>query len=611
MTQHFSHISAAADHQAPAERSQGDSPSCAVPAAPGMSLSSQAMAAMLARDTPATSTAQAVIYPPNAKRGGSLRHTQCAEPGGHGGNPRQDPANAGSFEPEAEQAPASESAPSGAEPGICPQDDAANHPPFDGSERGGETGKSRTRKSRASATTPEMAAFIGAFFFDWLSLTIPNGSDGTGRLRRSAKDDPDPAEDLAGKVESREAERVLTRWAVAQGLRQQRVGHGTDGYKGAAHYGLSPVEGDRLATIRAGHSVTMPGLEIPGGGGACARLAPAALSQLGPVNLARADVSFDWSQDGLFDALFAYARRESIRQRRNPPRLVDSGKGRTFYWGESVKKGGGKKRERSEIELKVYEKDMELHSEGSLIGPPDPRRVRIEFSFAPHKAPTKAGMARLAAAEGPGALLGTSLWVRRMVQHIAAITGATGENANRLAVSRIERMPVAATVMDRARGCLHMSVRTLCRAAASEVVAECHDGDWLAAEVGPDEIKAGVLAIVERYLDGSDEPARAASRLGLDEARNIDDEAARNVVDLGCWMDRNAREVEAARRRLEQEYDRAADGDCRGLNGIRSALNRSIEDWIAHMGGEGLPGRSSPALRALDRSYARQLGVAA
>ena len=455
-----------------------------------------------------------------------------------------------------------------------------------------------------------MAAFIGAWFFDWMSLTIPNGADGTGRLRRSPKDRHEPDEDIAGRLESREAERVLSRWAVAQGLRQQRVGHGTDGYKGAAHYGLSPVEGDRLATIRAGHSVTMPGLEIPGGDGACARLAPAALSQLGPVNLARADVSFDWSQDGLFDALFAYARRESIRQRRNPPRLVDSGKGRTFYWGESVKKGGGKKRERSEIELKVYEKDMELHNEGSLIGPPDPRRVRIEFSFAPHKAPSKAGMARLAAAEGPGALLGTSLWVRRMVQHIAVLTGATGENANRLAVSRIERLPVAATVMDRARGCLHMSVRTLCRAAAAEVVAECHGGDWLAAEVGPDDIKAGVLSLVETYLDASAEPARAASGLGLDEARDIDDEAARNIVDLGCWMERNAREVEAARRRLEQEYDRAVDGDCRGLNRIRAGMNRSIEDWIEHMGGAGLPGQSSPALRALDRSYARQLGVA-
>lgn len=602
MTQHISQFSAAADQQAPQERSQGDSPSCASRGAAGSAasdrpLSSQAIAAMLTRATPATSTAQAVTYPPHANRGGSLRHTQCAEPGGHGGNPHQGSANAGPFEPEAGTAPAVEPAPAGAEPGICPQDDAPNHPPPSESEGGGETGETKKRKSRASATTPEMQAFIDAWFFDWLSVTIPNGLDGTGRLRRAAKDEADPEEDLAGRFESREAERALTRWAVAQGLRQQRVGHGTDGYKGAAHYGASPVEGDRLATIRAGHSTTMPGLEIPGGGGACVHLAPSALSQLGPVNLARADVSFDWSQAELFDALLAYARAESARSGRRSPRTEDRGQGRTFYWGE-----GG------EVQLRVYEKDAELHAKGKLVGPPDPRRVRIEFSFAPHKAPAKAGLARLAAEKGPGALLGISLWVRRMVQHIAVLTGATGENANRLAVSRIERLPVSATVMNRARGCLHMSVRTLCRAAAAEIVAECHGGDWLAAEVGPDEIKAGVLAMVDTYLDASAEPARAASGLGLGEARDIDDEAARNVADLGRWMDRNAREVEDARRRLEQEYDRAVDGDYLDLNRLRRQVR---DDHAAHLAHLCLSVGSSPALRALDRSYARQPGVAA
>ena len=135
-------------------------------AAPDLPLSSQAMAAMLTRAMPATSTAQAVIYPPHAKRGGSLRYQHGAAHGGNGGNPRQDPANAGSFGPEAEQAPASEPAPTGAEPGIHPQDDAPNHPPHEGSDEGGETGKSRKRKSRASATTPEMAAFIGAWGAD-------------------------------------------------------------------------------------------------------------------------------------------------------------------------------------------------------------------------------------------------------------------------------------------------------------------------------------------------------------------------------------------------------------------------------------------------------------
>lgn len=557
------------------------------------------MAAMRRTDMP--QPAPAGSYPPygntGGNTGGSLRHTQGAEHGGAGGNPHKAPAKAGCFDPEAGTAPASESAPAGADQGIRPQDDAPNHPPP--SAGGGETGQPKKRKSRTSATTPEMEAFLAAWFFDWLTVTIPNGVDGTGRLRRAAKDASDTMEDRAGQIESHDAERRLARWALAQGLRQQRVGQGTDGYRGAASYGLSPVEGERLATIRAGHATNMPGIEIPGGGGACARLAVAALAQLGPVNMARADVSWDWSQDGLFDNLLAYAQAESERCRRDPPRVDDRGQGRTFYWGSG------------EVELKVYEKDLELAAKGKLIGPPDPDRVRIEFGFHPHKAAAKAGMARLAAAEGPGALLGTSFWVRRMVKHLAALTRVTTDNAARLAVSRIERLPVSKTVADRARACMSMMEKTLCHAAAAQIVADCYDGDWLAAEIDPDEIKAQVLGFVGAYLDASTAPARAASRLGLDQARSNDDEAARNMVDLGQWMDRNRRELDEAQKRLEGEYDRAADGDFRGLNRIRATIRRDHADWLSRLHGMGLSAQSSPALRSLDRSYAQQLGVAA
>lgn len=521
-------------------------------AVPDMSLSSRAMAAM---KVPALSTARAVICPPYANRGGTLRHKHGAEPGEAGGDPLQMPANAGISSYEAGAVEGQNPPPEGGKSGGDPQDAASNHPPL--SAGGIETVEKKRRKSRAAATTPEMAEFLGLWFYDWLTVTIPNGKDGKGHRRRAPEAKPDPAEDRAGFVEAREAEARLHRWAVAMGLHRSRIGAGSDGYRGALHLAASPVDGERLATIRASHPYDMPGLEITGGGGECARLAPAALDLLGPVNAARIDVSFDWSQPGLFDALFEYAQMESVARKRPGPRLRDEGAGRTFYWGETPKKSG-KKRERPEVMVRVYEKDFERVACGRLRPDDcDPHLVRIEFSFSPRKG-AKAGLARLAAENGPGALLGTSLWVRRMAQHIATLTGATGEDAASLAVSRIERLPVSATCEDRAQACLAGSVNTLCSAAAARIVAECYDGDWLAAEVTPSEIRAGVIDMVSEYLDAVSAPERIATRLGLDAARDIDQEAARNAVDVRAWIDRQDSETDRAIRSLDAAYELAS-----------------------------------------------------
>lgn len=402
MTQQFSHTSATS-HE---ERRQGDSPSgagsAAIPAAPALSLSRQAMAAMVHPDQ--LPPASAGLSTPSDNMGCSLGHTQCAPLGGAGGDPRQSPANAGGFEPEAVKASASETAPVGASMTDHQRDDAANCTPPGVPAR-------KARPSRAKRTTAAMENFLGQFFFDWLSATVPNGKTGSGEKRRAAPDKPDHAEDRAGLAEEEAATLLLNRFAVAHGLHRRRLGNVRDGYGGGNFFGASPVEGDHFVVVRTGHSTVMPSIDISGGDGRCATLAPLALRELGPLNISRADVSHDHSAEGYFDALVAYAEADTSRPSR--PRIVDEGHGRTMYWGKRS----------DEAMVRVYEKDMERVAKKKLpADQADPHLVRVEISINPPSA-DKAAMGKLAAERGPGALLGAIVWVRRFVERVAVLTG--------------------------------------------------------------------------------------------------------------------------------------------------------------------------------------------
>lgn len=405
----------------------------------------------------------------------------------------------------------------------------------------------RGRKSRARKTSADLDAWLDQWFFDWLSVTIPNKIDGKGSRRGTSRADMaqaqayvDPglrraamdycrAEVEAGKAEDRAGRDTLSLWAVSQGLHQMRVGRGPSGYAGGLIYGLSPVDSEPLAVVQSGHATNMPGLTISGGDGACARLAPMALDLLGPVLLARADVTWDWSQDGYFDALLGYARATSARSRMAAPRVIESDTGRTFYWGDS-----------GSVSVKVYQKDLERVARKKLaIDDADPDLVRVEYRFAPPSA-AKSGMAALARDHGPGALLGTTHWVRRMVEHIAVLTGAA-KRGDKMAIQRVDKTPDPRTCADRAAYGLTQYAGTLCAAVVAQIVRDQHGGDWRAAEITPDDVRAGVVDMVAAYIDATDAAGGAVSRLGVDRARNIEEEAARGVAELSEWMARQDR----------------------------------------------------------------------
>lgn len=410
------------------------------------------------------------------------------------------------------------------------------------------------RSSRARRTSLEMDRWLrSSWFFDWLSVTIPNGKNGKGEKRRAApaklaeagklpKSERDEVlmllhdEARQGEAEAAEAQDRLCLWAVSQGLRQQRVARGADGYDGALHYALDPTEGERLATVRAGHKTNMPNLELPGGDGACARLAPLALDLLGPVLLARADVSCDHSQLGLFDDLLSYARRVSKAHGMAAPRYLESDTGRTFYWGKG------------EVSVKVYQKDLERVAKGR-IDPfeADADLVRVEFRFAP-QSDRKAGMAMIAKG-GSWGLLSTSHWVRGMVEYMGEVTGMTQKGAT-LAVQRVSKAPDPRSCADRSGYGIAQYAATHCAAVVSQIVREKFKGDWLAADVQPEAVRRGVLDMIAGYLDSTGLHEAAVSRLGVDAVRDIEEEAKRGSQALTAWMDRQREATECAQEKL-------------------------------------------------------------
>lgn len=428
----------------------------------------------------------------------------------------------------------------------------------------------KKKRTRAAKTTPEMEAFLKLWFFDWLSVTVPNGADGTGCRRGT-----NPAEPLANAAKSEdEAERERAReqiqqelligeaeeaaghdklclWAVSRGLHVTKLGKAPDGYEAGLRFGQSPVATEVCDIVRGGHTTNMPGMILPGADGMCAKLAPSALRLLAPLLASRIDVSWDHSQHGYFDALWKYAVEASETNGMAPPELTDKGEGRSFEWGDS--KDG-------QASVTVYEKDRERVAKKKLAAEDcDPNLVRVEFRFAPKKSAKKAGFAKLADEGGPGALLGAVHWVRKMVQHIAEITGEVRAEDARMGVGRIERTPVVKTAMDRAAHGVAQYARALCEAAAAEIVKEQHDGDWLGAEIEPLELRKRVMGMVTVMLDESDMPERVVRRCGLDAVRNVEAEAARNAADLRDYIERQRARAAAAQEALMEAAERAAE----------------------------------------------------
>lgn len=369
------------------------------------------------------------------------------------------------------------------------------------------------RKSRSKVTTEDMSQFLKLWFFDWLSLTIPNGVDGKGRK----------ADGLRGQRENEEASKRLFTWSTLQGLHVQRIGKGTDKYLGAAHLAFDPTAKDRVASIRDGHSQNMPNIELTGADGKCAELAPLALHELGPTLIARADASWDVSQAGLFDDLHDLLCKMSVEHGMDQPRAEGTEEaGRTIYFGAG------------EASVKIYEKSFERLAKGKIDEADlDENLVRIEFTFRPKKG-KKAGLAKIANEQGAGALLQTTRWVRKLTEKIAVMTKQARKDQAELAVGRVTETPDVRRPQAMAKAAVKQYRRTLCNGAISQIVDDEFCGDWHEAVVDPDAVIDQVCDMVRSEIEST--AYDLCEQHGVLSVKSLEDEADRQKELLDVWM---------------------------------------------------------------------------
>ena len=393
----------------------------------------------------------------------------------------------------------------------------------------------RTRRSRARQTSADMQRFLDLWFFDWLTTTVQNPETGKGQRPEGAVGDQLEAD----------AVMTMTRWALSQGLHCIGIGTGSDGFEAGARLALSPVDKETVGRIRSGHKTNMPGLELTGADGACDRLARSALDLLGPVLIARADATLDWSQPGLWDDLLAYAQRETgsgAGKGMNAPRITISETGRTFYWGGEA------------VSVKVYEKDKERFARDKIEAEDvDEDLVRVEFTFRPDT-DQKAAFAALT----PGQMIGTSRWARRMVIEMAQLIGYAGRDAD-MAETRVERMPDASTVHDRAEHVIRQAARTCIGAAAESIVREEHDGDWNVA-IDPDRLHARAMALISSQISDMGTAVTFVTNAGLERVRSGEERAQLMAEQLEDWIGQRRKDREAARGRLLSALDQVGLG---------------------------------------------------
>jgi hypothetical protein len=418
--------------------------------------------------------------------------------------------------------------------------------------------------SRALQTTKEVQAFLQRHArFDWLALTIPNGT--TGKGTRSEGD--------AGAHEEHAATLRLCAFAAACDLYELRTGRGTDGFRGAMALNRDPLAKERMVTIRTGHSKDMPGIEITGAGGQGHVLATKALKMLGVVLCSRVDVAIDVVQEGLFDQLYDHARTiaaNDAKGRMAPPILIDKGKGRSFTIGGSKQKNAGK----PEAEIVVYEKGFEQTDKGKIL-PPDVQDhwVRIEVRLRPRKE-RKTGIAKTARQDGPAALLGTVRWVRLFIREAVRMMGISSNPT--MGVTRLDCRPDPEWAYEKAKQGIAQYAGVISQAVVVGIVKHRFSGDYRRAEgIYYDEVitrgRVMVADLFEEHVRAKGTAERLCQRLELDAVRCSEERAARLEDRLLDYMEYQAREEERAQSLLTRvmKTSRAARMQALALQPVR------------------------------------------
>lgn len=475
------------------------------------------------------------------------------------------------------------------------------------------------RRSRAKATTPEMLDFMSRFFFDYMTVTIKNSIDGTG-LKPGLSDVPATQADyntlargptnrpewLAANEHEAPALEALTDFVVAVGgLYKRSEGESRQGYKVGFQFAAHPTQGKAFLTLKGGHRRNMPAMEISGGNGECARVAPKVREHLGPQLVSRADVSIDISHVGLFEELHKHLAEQSHRLRGvQPPELFgDEERGQTLRWlyhlGDDAR---GKPRYRNRgVWMRVYQKDLERVASGMInSAAADPHLVRVEFVFVHDE---REGKARLGVMS-PADMIADHRRSRELVEWLARKCNGLDQDRAVIGLTKIDSPLNDKTAEERAIVGITQYKKPLVDGAIERIVERDFNGDWSAAteKIQAPEIydETARLVLSELYQHGTVE--KRIEHHGLDRVRDEAAQAERLRDQMQSYLARQKASQDAALENLAAEYKRATDGDYRNLNNLRVELSFAKAIYDAKSWG------TTSLLRALDRSCEKAIG---
>ncbi|WP_411351212.1 hypothetical protein PNH50_12385 [Leisingera aquaemixtae] len=456
-----------------------------------------------------------------------------------------------------------------------------------------------------------MEAFTAGFFFDYLNVTMTNEIDGSGEKPGLSAAPADQegyntlargpvlrCEHEAAEGHEEKAREALLRFVVSTGLYKRAEGEGRHGYRVGFQFGAHPTQGKPFVTVRGGHKRNMPTMEISGGNGGCARIAPLVREYLGPQLVSRADVSIDIKKEGLFERLHKHMIALSLRERVHPPQVEgDDETGKTLYWLHYLGKSrdGRKDRYRKRgVWLRVYQKDMERVARGQISSADaDPNLVRLEFVFIHDEREGKARLGMMT----PQEMLAGHRRSREFVQWLARECEGLSEEEAVLGLTKINMPADDRTAEERAISGIAQYKTLFVDASIERIVNRKFDGDWSSATVSASDVYMEVERLVLSEILAHGTIEKRIEWHCLNKLRSDAEKAERLRDQMGAYLSRQKAAQDAAFRKMADAYAVAVDGDKRNLNHLRAEIV-----W-EHAVMSAKHGASSLLLRVLDRSY--------
>lgn len=314
-----------------------------------------------------------------------------------------------------------------------------------------------------------LKALLNEMFFDWFQFTLPSISGGAKIVKNG---------------EDKVAVQNVLIFSRKNGLHALGACGGNNGYGSGLMFSAGLGQKETVAKLNTcSKTGIMPNVQFSGGKGLCAKIAPLAQQTFYGASLSRADVSYDISQEGLFDDLYAMACSMSEENKKiGKPNIVGKlAEGMSFYLGSK----------KSVTSIKVYQKDMERAKKGEINWiDADPHLVRIEVTFRPQSNAKKAYFKM-----SPADMIATSAMAREFMSNAAKIMNFTDQKT-KIRLKKVDRVMKEKTLETTVRHGFKQYAPSIMKLATKNIIDRDYGGKVNAAKISPIQILQEVQNIL-------------------------------------------------------------------------------------------------------------------